>query len=152
MNRRALTLAVTVPLAAAILGNAFIPESAMTWYGELRHPWFKLPLWGSIVVALLVYLGYGVIIFRTFSKHLGTAVVLSAAVVIGNEVWNLFFFGTHNLGLTFWLTCGFAVLVFVQSVSIGRRDKLSFGISLVYLAWVVVYDLPWLYRLSITNA
>lgn len=151
MNYRALTLAIAVPLAAAVLGNAFVSEISLTWYEALDHPWYKLPLWGSVVVALAVYVGYGVVLFRTLSKHLITAVFLSGAVVIGNEIWNIFFFGTRDLYLTFWMTIGFAVLVLFQTLHVRRKDRLSFGISLAYLLWLVFYDLPWLYQLSASN-
>ncbi|MGJ3252504.1 MAG: TspO/MBR family protein [Elainellaceae cyanobacterium] len=151
MEWRALSLAIAIPLLAAILGNAFISENALIWYERLNRPWFQLPLWGAAIVALLVYIGYGIIIFRAFVKHLWAAVALSAAVVMGNEVWNAFFFGTRNLMLTFWITVGFAGLVLVQAFSIRRGDRLSFGISLIYLAWVVLYDLTWLYQLATQN-
>lgn len=152
MNRRALVLAVSVPLFAAVVGNAFVSENALTWYDGLDHPWFKLPLWGSAVVALLVYVGYGLVLYRTLDRGLWVAAALGAAVLIGNEVWNLAFFGTRDLGFTFWITVGFALLVLVQSFSVRGKDALSFGVSVAYLAWVVVYDLPWLYLLSVNNA
>ena len=151
MNWQALILAVLLPVGAALLGNAFIPDEAMGWYDNLNHPWYKLPLWGSVLVALLVYIGYGVVLYRTHNQHMRQAVVLSAAVLFGNEIWNLAFFGTRNLTLTFWVTVIFALLVLVQTISVRQKDLLSFSISLVYLIWVVFYDLPWLYQLSVTN-
>lgn len=151
MNYRALMLAIAVPLAAAVFGNAFVTEVALTWYEALDHPPYKLPLWGSIIVALAVYVGYGVVIFRTFDKRLPSAVILSGAVVVGNEIWNIFFFGTRDLRLTFWMTVGFAVLVLVQTLHVKPKDRLSFGISFIYLMWVVFYDLPWLYQLSASS-
>lgn len=148
---QALALAILVPVSAAILGNAFIPESALVWYDELNHPWYKLPLWGSVLVALSIYVAYGVVIFRTFKQRFYMALLLSVAVLFGNEIWNLFFFGTRNLALTFWVTVLFGILVLVQTLSLRQKDRLSFAISLIYLAWVVLYDIPWLYYLSANN-
>ena len=151
MNWRALILAILLPLSMAVLGNAFIPNDAMTWYEMLNHPWYKLPLWGSVIVALLVYAGYGIVLHRTYNQQLTQAVALGGAVLLGNEAWNLVFFGTHNLTWTFWVTVVFALLVLVQTASVRRKDSLSFGISFVYLVWIVFYDLPWLYYLSVYN-
>ena len=152
MNRRALVLAISVPLFAAVVGNAFVSENALAWYDGLDHPWFKLLLWGSAVVALLVYMGYGLALYRTLDRGLRTAAALAAAVLVGNELWNLIFFGTRDLVLTFWVTAGFALLILVQAFSVRGKDSRSFGVSMAYLVWVVLYDLPWLYRLSVNNA
>ena len=150
-NWQALILALFLPVGAALFGNAFVPDEAMGWYENLNHPWYKLPLWGSVLVALLVYIGYGVVLYRTHNQRMRQAVVLSVAVLFGNEIWNLAFFGTRNLTLTFGVTVIFAFLVLVQTANVRQQDSLSFGISLVYLVWVVLYDLPWLYQLSVAN-
>ncbi|MGB0384347.1 MAG: TspO/MBR family protein [Ardenticatenaceae bacterium] len=150
-NWQALALSIFVPVSAAILGNGFISENAMIWYDQLNHPWYKLPLWGSVIIAFLLYIGYGVIIYRTFSQRHYIATLAGALVLFGNEIWNIFFFGTRNLSLTFWVTVLFALLVLIQTATVYKKDRLSFAISLIYLMWVVLYDVPWLYQLSMTN-
>jgi tryptophan-rich sensory protein len=151
IDKRVLGVAICIPLVTAILSNSFISEAALSWYNNLNHPWYKLPLAGSIVVALFVYIGYGVIIYRSFVKRFLSAVTLATAVIVANEIWNVVFFGSRNLTLTFWVTLAFAVLVLAQALHVKTKDKLSLRISLIYLAWVVAYDLPWLYQLSVMN-
>lgn len=150
-NWQALALSIFVPVSAAILGNGFISENAMTWYDQLNHPWYKLPLWGSVIIAFLIYIGYGIIIYRTFSQRRHIATLAGVLVLFGNEIWNIFFFGTRNLSLTFWVTIIFALFVLIQTTTVYKKDRLSFAISLIYLMWVVLYDVPWLYQLSMTN-
>ena len=96
MNTRALIVAICIPLVTAILGNAFISEAALSWYNNLSHPWYKLPLAGSIVVALFVYVGYGVIIYRSFVKRFFSAITLATAVIVANEIWNIVFFARET--------------------------------------------------------
>ena len=151
MNKKALIMSIVIPCITAILGNILISETALDWYNNLIHPWYKLPMTGSILVAFCMYIGYGIIIYRSFAKSLLSATVLAILVIVANEIWNLVFFGSRDLTLTFWTTVVFAILVLAQVLQIRNKDRLSYNISTLYLAWVVLYDLPWLYQLSVMN-
>ena len=75
MNKKVLLLSVGIPVLTAVFGNLFIPPEGLIWYETLNHPWYKLPLWCSVIVALLIYVGYGVVLYRAGSQGLKTVVV-----------------------------------------------------------------------------
>ncbi|BDP43046.1 hypothetical protein DAETH_30150 [Deinococcus aetherius] len=99
MNLTALIVALIVCLGLATLGNAFVGRSLTEWYAHLRQPRWAVPLWAFVLVALAVYTVQGVIIYRLVARQPpGWVWALTALLItmLGNEVWNLVFFGRRS--------------------------------------------------------
>lgn len=150
--RRALAISVVACFAAAVLGNVAVGDALTGWYAGLRQPAFGLPLAGWLVVGVLYYLLMGVVLYRVLRRvepadGRGRLVALAFAVLLGNELWNAAFFGLRS---PFWGFVGltvFLVPLLGLWAAVRRRDVLGGRLLLVYVLWVVLYDLPWAFAL-----
>ncbi len=88
----------------------------------------------------------GYVLARAVDRGDAEAIGWAGTVLVANEAWNLLLFGRRSPGLAFAGLLGFlAPLAFLQrSVWSDQRSRAAL---LPYTAWVVVYDMPWSYRL-----
>ena len=146
MKRRSIVQASACTAAAAVAGNAFVGKPAMDWFRGLTAPRWQLPLPAFLVVGGLYYGIIGYVLARSIDRRDARSTAWSLAVVVGNEAWNGAFFGRRSARAGFVGLCAFVVpLVALQrSVAGDARSRRALA---PYTAYVLIYDLPWTYRL-----
>ncbi len=118
----------------------------MAWFRGLNAPRWQLPLPAFLVVAALYYGVIGYVLARSIDRRDARSTAWSLAVLLGNEVWNGAFFGRRSARAGLVGLCVFIVpLVALQrSVAGDARSRTALA---PYTAYVLLYDLPWMYRL-----
>ena len=134
------------PVAAAVLGNVFIGKDSMRWFRELRAPRLQLPMAAFGAVGAAYYTQLGVVLYRAYRRDDRHVRHLALVVLVGNEVWNVAFFGRRSprngfLGVLLFLG---PLLSLQKAVS---DDPVSVVALTPYTVWVIGYDVPWMYRL-----
>jgi tryptophan-rich sensory protein len=146
MKRRSIVQASACTAAAAVGGNAFVGKAAMDWFRGLKAPRWQLPLPAFLVVGGLYYGIIGYVLARSIDRRDARSTAWSLAVVVGNEAWNGAFFGRRSARAGLISLCAFIVpLVALQRSVAG--DAQSRHALAPYTAYVLMYDLPWIYRL-----
>ena len=146
MRRRSVLRASACTGAAAVAGNAFIGKPAMAWFRGLTAPRWQLPMPAFLGVGALYYGIVGYVLARSLDRRDARSTAWSLAVLVGNEAWNGVFFGRRSARAGFVGVCAFAVpLVALQRSVAG--DARSRNALAPYTAYVLLYDLPWTYRL-----
>lgn len=134
------------PIAAAVLGNAFIGKDSMRWFRGLRTPRMQLPMSAFGIVGATYYVELGIVLHRAYRNDNRRVRRLALLVLAGNELWNVAFFGRHSPRSGF-----LGVLVFLGPLLALQKAVTSDRPSLValtpYTLWVILYDVPWTYRL-----
>lgn len=134
------------PLAAAVLGNAFIGKESMRWFRELRAPRMQLPLAGFGIVGATYYVQLGTVLYRAHRNDDRRVRRLALLVLAGNELWNVAFFRRRDP-----LSGFLAILVFLGPLLALQRavaaDRPSQIALTPYTLWVICYGLPWTYQL-----
>lgn len=134
------------PLAAAVLGNAFIGKDSMRWFRELRAPRMQLPMPAFGAVGATYYLQIGTVLYRAHRNGDQRVRRLALLVLAGNELWNVAFFGRRSprngfVGILVFLG---PLLALQKAVS---SDPPSIAALAPYTIWVIGYDVPWTYQL-----
>jgi translocator protein len=152
LNVPALLFAVALSLVMAIVGGLLTGNQLTQWFATLHKPRLQLPLWGFVCVGLYGYLVDSVIAYRLLTvvpEQTARIIALTALIIVMlyNELWNIVLFRWHN---TF--ACFLGVLIFLipltfLQVTLVLVDSVSAWLVLVYVIWVLGYDIPWAYRL-----
>jgi len=152
LNVPALLFAVALSLGMAVVGGLLTGNQLTRWFATLCKPRFQLPLWGFVCVGLFGYIVDSIIVYRLLTivpEQTARIIPLTALIVVMlyNELWNIVLFRWHNTFAGFLGVLAFlAPLAFLQ-VTLVLVDHVSAWLVLVYLVWVIGYDIPWAYRL-----
>jgi benzodiazapine receptor len=151
-NVPALLIAVALSLGMAIIGGLLTGNQLTRWFATLRKPRFQLPLWGVVCVGLFGYLVDSVIAYRLLTvvqEQTDRIIALTALIVVMlyNELWNIVLFRWHNTFAGFLGVMAFLAPLTILQVALLLVDNVSAWLLLVYLVWVIGYDIPWAYRL-----
>jgi tryptophan-rich sensory protein len=146
MRQSTLARSVGSTLAAAVAGNIFVKREDLTWLTELRRPRMQVPLSVSFATGGLYYASIGTVLHRSLVRGDQQAHRLALAVLAGNELWNVAFFGRRSTQAGFLGVLVFSVPVCLLQAALvaDRPSAMIFG---PYTAWVLGYDIPWTYRL-----
>lgn len=152
LNIAALAVAVVVCVAMAVLGGLLTGNSLKGWYTGLVKPRWQIPLWAFIAIGLIVYVMDAIILYRLLSlvnDSAGKIVALTAMIVVMlyNEVWNYAFFSWRSTLAGFVGIVAFLAPLTILEVILVEYDSLSALLMLVYVVWVIGYDVPWAYTL-----
>lgn len=152
MEPVALGIAIGLSLGIAVLGTVLAGDSLKTWYPTIRHPWFEPPLWGFVLVGLVVYVIDAIVLYRLLAPVEESAIRVGAigalvVVMLGNELWNGVLFRMRSPYGAMVGLFGFTVLLAVLVVALFLADPLSGWLMSAYLVWVVAFDIPWIVRL-----
>lgn len=101
---------------------------------------------GFVAVGGVYYLVLGYVLTRSVDRQDGRSSALALSVLVGNEAWNGALFGRRSTRNGFLGAIVFLVPLFGLQLSVWR-DRQSRRVLLPYTAFVVLYDLPWIYRL-----
>ena len=133
-------------VAAAVLGNAFVGRDSLSWFTALRRPGMQVPMPAFVTVGGLYYVALGTVTYRAVVREDRQAYRLALAVLAGNEVWNVVFFGRRSTRAGFLGIVAFMLPLGLLQARVAT-DRFSTMALTPYTAWVVGYDLPWTYRL-----
>lgn len=144
--RRLLAATIGPTVAAAVLGNVFVGPESLRWFRELREPRLAVPLPAFVVVGGVYYLLLGVVRYRALQREDAIAARLGLVVLALNELWNVAFFGRRSTRDAFMgaLVFGVPLVALQKAVANDRVATLALA---PYTCWVLVYDVPWSYRL-----
>jgi tryptophan-rich sensory protein len=150
MKRRSVLKACACTGGAAVAGNAFIGKEAMGWFRGLTAPRWQLPLPAFLVVGALYYGVLGYVLARSIDRRDARSTAWCLSVLVGNEAWNAAFFGRRSARAGVVSLCAFLVplLALQRSVAGDARSRTALA---PYTAYVLLYDVPWMYRLSRLN-
>jgi tryptophan-rich sensory protein len=118
----------------------------MRWFRKLHTPRWQLPMPGFIVVAGVYYVLIGYVLARSLDRGDRRSTGLAMSVLIGNEAWNAAFFGRRSTRAGFLGLLGFLIPLAAFQYSV-MDDAQSRRALMPYSAFVLLYDLPWTYRL-----
>ncbi len=105
-----------------------------------------MPLPASLVVGALYYGVIGDVLARSIDRRDAGSTAWGLAVLVGNEAWNGAFFGRRSARAGFVGLCAFLVPLLALQRSVAG-DAHSRTVLAPYTAFVLLYDLPWTYRL-----
>ena len=137
---------VTPTVGAAVLGNAFVGRSALAWFQGLRSPKLQLPMAGFYTVGGVYYGLMSLVVRRSVIRHDARSYRLALVVLASNELWNAALFGRRSTRDGFLGILAFLVPLGLLQASVAR-DRVSTVALGAYTTYVVVYDIPWTYRL-----
>ena len=148
----ALAVAVALPVAMAVLGTILAGSALKEWFAQLKTPRWQLPMWAFISVGGAGYLLDAVILYRllTLVQDAGGRVVALTALVVVmlyNELWNYAFIGLRSTYAGLVGVLAFLAPLAVLQVALAVYDRPSALLFLVYVVWVLAYDVPWSYTL-----
>ena len=84
--------------------------------------------------------------YRALERQNAAAARLGLIVLALNEIWNLAFFGPRSTRNAFGGCLVFAVPLAALQNAV-REDRVATLALAPYTVWVLVYDVPWSYRL-----
>ncbi len=118
----------------------------MTWFRGLTAPRWQLPLPAFLGVGALYYGVIGYVLARSIDRRDAGSTAWSLAVLAGNEAWNGAFFGRRSARAGLGSLGAFAVPLLALQRSVAE-DAPSRRALAPYTAYVLLYDVPWMYRL-----
>ena len=156
MKTTALVVAVVWCAAMAALGGVLAGRGGVEWFRSLRRPRMRIPMPAWCVVAALVYLMDGVIIYRLISFDMpreGRIVCLTAmgAAMVFAEFWNYLFFGLRSPLAAFAGLTAYVPTLFILQTALFLFEPVAAWVLLPYVVYTLAYSMPWALRLSKLN-
>jgi translocator protein len=145
VNWGRLLVTLAAVLAAAVAGNVFIGREAQQWFRSLRWPRLMVPYSALLASGVVYYVLMAVVLYRALGRADTVAVVLALVVLVGNEAWNVLWFGRRTLRGGFFGCVVFLVPLLASEVAV-LEDTVSALVLALYVLWVG-YDLVWLYQM-----
>ena len=85
LKKGPLLAAVALPVLFAVFGTVLVGGSGLEWYGQLKKPWFLVPLGIFYLVGALYYVLFAVVLYRVLSRLGDTrARALSLGLALGS--------------------------------------------------------------------
>lgn len=157
MNNRNLLyllLSIGICVVFALIGGLLTGNSLESWFTEITHPWFSLPLTGWYIVGGLYYIMTIAILYQLLIAKNGLerkiVIWLTIAMIAGNELWNYLFFGLESTFAGFIGLIPFTLLVIALFIKLWKFKQKTAWVLFPYVIWLG-YDLIWTYQLWILN-
>ena len=129
-----------------MLAEAALGGNLARWLASLRQPKLYAPWWVWIIVAVTTYVIQGVIAYRLLrlpvSPLSSLGLVLLVAVMTGNVAYNIILNRTRKPRFAYSGILLFLPLLGALQIVLYFTDQVSAGLHLIYVVWVVGYDLP----------
>ena len=150
VRRKSILQASACTVGAAVAGNAFIGRAAMDWFRGLTAPRWQLPLPAFMGVGAAYYGIIGYVLARGIDRRDARSTAWGVVVLVGNEAWNGAFFGRRSPRAGLLGLCAFLVPLIALQRSVAGDARSRHALA-PYTAYVLIYDLPWIYRLGQLN-
>ena len=152
LNFSTLGMVIIVCISFATAGSLLVGNSLKNWYPTLKKPRFQIPIIWFALVGLVVYILDAAIFYRLIAflqNPQGKVISITALLVVMafNECWNIAFFRLQNTLVGFLGIIAFLAPLIILQVALFQYDSFSATLLLPYCLWVILYDLPWTYRL-----
>ena len=154
LTRLAAVVAWTIVMA--VLGTVIAGTAVRTWYPSLAKGRIEIPLGLFAIVGLVFYVFEVVVGYRLLERLDDTpmsVVVVFALVVVMlyNELWNGALFRLRSPFAALIALLGFLAPLAILLVGCAVVDLPSLILMGIYAAWVIAYDIPWMYGLWRAN-
>jgi tryptophan-rich sensory protein len=129
-----------------VIAESLLSRGLQPWLESLRKPRFYLPLWIWIVVGGLTYLLQGIIVYRLLKLPRNAldmiALAVLAILMAANVAYNLVLARTRSPRLLYIGVIWFLPPLVALQVLLVWVDWLAAILNLIYVIWVIGYDLP----------
>jgi tryptophan-rich sensory protein len=151
-----LAIVVVWTVLMAVLGTVLAGNAVKTWYPTLTKGRIEIPLALFALVGLVVYVFEAIVAYRLLERLEGsptTALVLFSLVIVMlyNELWNGALFRLRSPFAALIALLGFLAPLAILLIGCALVDGPSVLLMGLYAAWVVGYDIPWIYGLWRAN-
>jgi benzodiazapine receptor len=145
-------LVVAFTAAMAVLGTVLAGDALKTWFPTLVRPTFQMPLPLFVGVGIIGYVVGAIVLYRLLTvvdDPRGRIVCVAAMVVtmLYNELWNGAVFRLRSPFAGFVLVVAFLAPLAILEIALVLFEPVSALLIGVYVLWVILYDVPWSYRL-----
>jgi benzodiazapine receptor len=145
-------LVVAFTAAMAVLGTVLAGDALKTWFPTLVRPTFQMPLPLFVGVGIIDYIVGAIVLYRLLTvvdDPRGRIVCVAAMVVtmLYNELWNGALFRLRSPFAGFVLVVAFLAPLAILEIALVLFEPVSALLIGVYVLWVILYDVPWSYRL-----
>jgi benzodiazapine receptor len=152
LNIPSLLIALALSLGMAILGGLLTGNQLTRWFATLQEPRLQLPLWAFVGVGVIGYVFDTIIAYRLLTEvpdQTDRIIALTALVVVMlyNELWNIVLFRWQNTFAGFLGVLAFLAPLLILQVTLFLVETISAVLVLIYVVWVIGYDIPWSYTL-----
>jgi tryptophan-rich sensory protein len=135
-----LIFAITLCLAAGVVGSIFTYSSIPTWYTFLIKPSFNPPSWlfGPVWTILYILMGisfYLILLKGLKNKEVRFAVNLFVWQLIANSLWSIIFFGIKNVQLALIEIIVLLILVLATIIKFYKINKVAAYLLVPYFLW-----------------
>lgn len=148
----AVALCLTMVVAEGALSAKDLPQ----WLASLKKPRFYAPMWVWIVVAMMTYAIQGIIAYRLVEPPInvasGIALAALISVMCANVAYNVVLARKRRPRLAYTGVLWFLPPLAVLQVALLVADPVSAALNVIYVAWVVGYDVPIMRALWKLNA
>jgi tryptophan-rich sensory protein len=155
MDWWALAAAAAICVGTAGAEGALTGKALPQWLASLRKPRLYAPMGLWIAAAVATYAIQGFIAYRLLSRpfDLASGIALAAllAVMAGNVAYNVVLARARRARVAYLGILAFLPLLAALQLALLFADRTGFWVGLVYVAWVVLYDLPIMRALWILN-
>lgn len=148
---------IGITITIAVLGTipALDSNGLNEWYTSLKQP-FSPPLWLFGSAQIVYYIICTTALYRLrFSlaakRQRNIAIALVLLMMVYAEVWNYLFFGLESVSIGFWSLIPFTTLTFIVYYYLRKTETASSKLFTIYLAWLVLIDLPWIFGITQAN-
>ncbi len=155
MDWWALGLSSGLCVAMAIAEGLLSGQDLQRWLVSLRLPRLYAPLWVWIVAALVTYILQGAIAYRLLKsgpgESGGLALALLVLVMAANVAYNIVLDRRRKASVAYTGLLWFLPLLGALQAALLFSDGIAAAINLIYVAWVLCYDLPVMRALAKLN-
>ncbi len=156
MDWWALCFAVGLCLTAVVAEGALSAKDLPQWLASLKKPKFYAPMWVWIAAAIMTYAIQGIIAYRLIAHPVDVASVIALAALISvmcaNVAYNVVLARKQMPRLAYTGVLWFLPPLAVLQLALLVADPISAALNLIYVAWVVGYDVPIMRALWKLNA
>jgi tryptophan-rich sensory protein len=148
----AIVLCTAMAAAEGLLTGGDLPK----WLNSLKHPPLYAPMWVWALVALLTYAIQGFVAYRLIAAPIDVSSMVGVAALVAvmgaNVIYNIVLARTRSPRAAYLGIIWFLPPLAVLQAALLVADPISAALHLIYVAWVIGYDLPIMRALSQLNA
>ncbi len=125
------------------------------WLASLKRPKLHAPLWVWIVVALVTYILQGAIAYRLISTGPSLAGAVGIALLVATMAgvaYTVSLDRGRNPRIAFTGLLWFLPILALLQIAPFFSDGVAAALNLIYVAWVLGYDLPVMRALTKLNS
>lgn len=121
--------------------SGFLSGSGSSMYLELVKPSFSPPGWVFPIVWTILYFLmavalYRILVWRSWGKPVGKAIVFFVIQLLLNYLWSIIFFRFQLYGVAFLELLLLLFFIIITTIEFAKHDGKAAGLMLPYILWV----------------